>query len=356
VKASNERNRRVEGLLRQWLKEPRHAAPGACLDAETIAAWADGGLSGSAFDMARSHAADCARCQALLGALARTGASVGQPAPAPRRWLAWALPLTAGATAVALWVAVPRDRGVPATPPPAAQEQAAGIQAPDSTPLDRQAPAAAPPTAKAERAEAQAPPASRPAEKEERVAETERVADGLRKDAERVETDRLGASRQAAGRIAPASPASAAQFREAPPARQEAAAEARNRANARSAAPLAITSTAAILVISPDPSVRWRLAGSVVEQSTDGGSTWAAVLSGAPAELTAGSAPSTTICWVVGRGGVVLRTTDGRSFSRLTFPEMTDLAAVRASDALTASVTTTNGRVFSTTDGGATWH
>ena len=37
------------------------------------------------------------------------------------------------------------------------------------------------------------------------------------------------------------------------------------------------------------------------------------------------------------------------------FPEITDLSAVRATDARAASVTTADGRTFGTTDGGSTW-
>jgi len=108
--------------------------------------------------------------------------------------------------------------------------------------------------------------------------------------------------------------------------------------------------------VSPNPSIRWRIAGSVVERSTDGGSSWAAVPTGVAAELTAGAAPSTLVCWLVGRGGMVLLTTDGRTWRRVAFPEMTDLSAVRATDARTASVSTADGRIFSTSDGGVTWH
>jgi len=79
------------------------------------------------------------------------------------------------------------------------------------------------------------------------------------------------------------------------------------------------------------------------------------VPTGIAAVLTAGAAPTTTVCWVVGRGGVVLLTTDGRTWRRVAFPEMTDLSAVRATDARTASVSTADGRIFSTSDGGATW-
>src|SRR5512138_325541 len=44
----------------------------ACLDAETLAAWADGALDAGALAAAEAHAADCARCQAMLAAMART--------------------------------------------------------------------------------------------------------------------------------------------------------------------------------------------------------------------------------------------------------------------------------------------
>jgi photosystem II stability/assembly factor-like uncharacterized protein len=52
----------------------------------------------------------------------------------------------------------------------------------------------------------------------------------------------------------------------------------------------------------------------------------------------------------------VLLSTDGRSWRRVAFPEMADLAAVQAADAQTANVTTADGRMFRTTDGGLTWN
>ena len=98
---------------------------------------------------------------------------------------------------------------------------------------------------------------------------------------------------------------------------------------------------------------RWRISGTTLEHSTDGGSTWSSVATGVTSELTAVSSPSSIVCWVVGRGGVVLRTTDGQNFSRVAFPEITDLSAVQATDARSASVTASDGRVFRTSDGGA---
>ena len=78
--------------------------------------------------------------------------------------------------------------------------------------------------------------------------------------------------------------------------------------------------------------------------STNAGATWELLPTGGPAELTAGSSPSPFVCWLVGRGGVVLRTTDGRRWERVPFPEPVDLVSVQSSDAQTAVVTTTDGR------------
>jgi photosystem II stability/assembly factor-like uncharacterized protein len=109
-------------------------------------------------------------------------------------------------------------------------------------------------------------------------------------------------------------------------------------------------------IASPDPTVRWRIApGGSVERTANGGTTWEAVRTGGGAELTAGTSPSAAVCWLVGRAGTVLLSTDGRTWRQLPFPEMVDLAAVQAPDARTATVTTADGRMFRTTDGGLTW-
>jgi photosystem II stability/assembly factor-like uncharacterized protein len=71
--------------------------------------------------------------------------------------------------------------------------------------------------------------------------------------------------------------------------------------------------------------------------------------------LSAGTSPSPSVCWLVGPGGIVLLSTDGRSWKRVAFPEAVPLAAIRATDAETATVTTADGREFVTEDGGRTW-
>ena len=92
-----------------------------------------------------------------------------------------------------------------------------------------------------------------------------------------------------------------------------------------------------------------------VQRSTDGGLTWQTQTTGVAVGLTAGSAPSPSVCWLVGRGGAVLRLVDGRTWQRLNFGEPIDLTAIRAADDQHATVVAADGRTFATSDGGRTW-
>jgi photosystem II stability/assembly factor-like uncharacterized protein len=58
---------------------------------------------------------------------------------------------------------------------------------------------------------------------------------------------------------------------------------------------------------------------------------------------------------MVGRSGAILLTTDGQTWRRIAGPVDTDLTAVTAADASTASVTTAAGRTYRTRDSGRTW-
>jgi hypothetical protein len=318
VDTSRKRDESVERLLRQSPVAPAtRDRTDSCPDAETLGAWIDGGLSGTALEMAQSHVADCARCQSIAGALVRTGTPIVEPKPeqARRRWLAWLIPLTATAFAVAVWVAVPRDSGVAPRRPAALQEKSAAIA---------QAPAAQP----------AAPPATEPADQfqvpraKNQVRETRPAAGADSRDDVAPQTARPQLRDAAVGGLAAADNLQ----------KQEAAVVMRTE------------------IVSPNAQIRWRIAGQVVDRSSDGGVTWEAVPTGVGAELTAGAAPSTTVCWLVGRGGVVLLSIDGRSWRRVPFPESSDLMAVRAVDARVATVSTADGRIFSTSDGGATWN
>ena len=74
----SDRDESIGRLLPGTLNARAAAEPdGACLDAETLAAWADDTLDRDARTAAETHAADCARCQAMLAAMVRTA-----PAPA----------------------------------------------------------------------------------------------------------------------------------------------------------------------------------------------------------------------------------------------------------------------------------
>src|SRR5437899_3713075 len=102
------RDNAIEHLLRERPDAGRSSVPGVCLDVDTLAAWMDDALGSEERAAAESHVTDCSRCQALLAAMARTT----PVAPESRAWwrrpaFAWALPLTAAATALVIWIATP---------------------------------------------------------------------------------------------------------------------------------------------------------------------------------------------------------------------------------------------------------
>jgi hypothetical protein len=101
---------------------------------------------------------------------------------------------------------------------------------------------------------------------------------------------------------------------------------------------------------------RWRIfADNVIHRSSDG-TNWTTVrLEAGLPQVTTGVAPSPTICWLVGRSGLVLVMSNGTTFRRMATPANVDLVAVQATDALRATVTADNGRQFTTADGGLTW-
>jgi hypothetical protein len=350
VNRSDDREQAIERLLRQSLKTTPAGATDACLDAETLAAWADGGLSSEELESAQLHVADCVRCQAMVAGVVRSAASAPVSERPPRRWLAWLVPLTAATAAVAIWVAVPRG---PAPQPMAENENRAAQE---------KAEPAAPITLLPEPTTAAKEGRQAPAAKGDQAPRDQPQASGRRKDADRSEVDLLKRESQAASGAAALSDNAAATTAAASPAQAPAAPAptvapaARQAFQTRSATNAASEKLAAAgVVISPDPTIRWRISATGLEHSTDGGATWDSIATGVSSSLTAIAAPSTTVCWVVGRSGVVLRTTDGRIFSRVTFPEMTDLSSVQATDARSATVTAIDGRVFTTADGGGSW-
>jgi hypothetical protein len=131
---------------------------------------------------------------------------------------------------------------------------------------------------------------------------------------------------------------------------------ARSLATIASGVALARAGAAGTVIVSSSQASRWRIApGGAVERSTDGGATWQPQATGATVTLAGGASPSPSVCWLVGPTGTVLLSTDGRTWRRIAFPEETDLISVRATDEKIAGVTTSDGRTFSTRDGGLTW-
>lgn len=329
----------------------------AHLDAETLAAWMDGGLDASSSAAAEAHVSNCDRCQAMVATFVRTEPlATGTAAPGTlSSWRWWLAPIAATAVAVTIWMVMP-----PQTPEPAAtRESAAELEAKSAAP-------------------------SAPAEQQaQAVNSQQKLADNpvsARAPSAELRRDRLAGNRQQDQ--APATAADRAAKLENLPQRAEAGFSKPAAEEARATAPappgaLAETVTVApsappelaapprpvvqkrlgpFEIVSPSPAFRWRVdAQGSIERSEDGGRAWLPIRLGTGESLTAGSSPSQHVCWLVGGRGVVLIAVDGVSFVRLPFPHEVDLVAVAATDGRTATVTSADGRTFTTTDTGRTW-
>jgi len=307
----------------------------ACVDGETLAAWADGGLRPAEAATVEQHLSECTRCQAILATFVQTAPTAPVAESLWHRWrLPWLVPLATAATAVALWVAIPRNQTVP-TVPDATREDALPTQ-------EKLAPTTS--IGALEQRQDVAQLESRVARADESQGRARAAADPDRAPpapAKTLEADQKTDDARASGRLAAAPTAAATAA--APGERNERALSARQ-------------VLAPAEIISPNPANRWRIvAGGQVERSTTGGAQWEPASVPAAATLTAGASPAPSVCWIVGRAGAVYLTTDGLSFMRLPFSERTDLIAVQATDDRRATVTSTDGRTFRTDDQGATW-
>lgn len=322
MNTDHDRDRGLDQALKAVLGRAQDAPiTPACLDAETLAAWMDGGLDVQSVAMAEAHASNCARCQALIGTLARATPEVAAKSASPvRLWRWWLAPLAAGAAAVTLWMVVPTDRySAPL------QEKEIQQVAPE------------PPPALARDAAAPAPEAPAPDRLQKNAAAAGKDQQDPNKPA-----DRAARANTAAG-----APAFDESKRKAEALmKADRPAERRDRAElqvleeqAKAAAPAATPPAAAA------PSAGARAVGQLRAQ----------LALPSDVQITATASPSSTVSWFVGRAGAVLLTIDGRTVTRVPFPETTDLTAVTATDARIAVVTTIDGRRFRTDDGGKTW-
>jgi hypothetical protein len=349
-----DRDATIDRLLAGRATRSQGPSTDACLEADTFAAWADGALDAGALATAEAHAADCARCQAMLAAMARTAPLAPAEVVAPwwKPALRWLVPLTAAAAAVLVWTVVPSRDGrvtvhqvsesADATSPPSVAtpsfREPAAVDVVPST-------SAVSPTP---RREPQALAEAKEADLSRRSAEGAK-AEGAKAESAGPENDKKN----------PAAAASVLADASTRTDRSRTAAENAAAAPAAPAQPMAKTfsfGAPETVIVSSNPASRWRiLQGGQVQRSADGGATWQMQTTGVSDTLSGGSSPSPSVCWLVGPRGIVLRTTDGRSWTRIPFPEAVPLASIRAMDDRTATVITEDGRQFVTEDGGRTW-
>ena len=374
----------------------------ACIDAETLAAWADGGLSKSDTAAVETHLADCERCTAMLATFVRSTPDAPAVESLWKRWhLRWLVPVATAATVAALWVLVPRPESpqmtigrAPTTESQGAADSAANATKPTAPAetKEQEAPAAlarsnatdtlakreevqqaarpqvAGPLTDEQRADAdQAPQRLQAGQVNESIA----VAPPPAREADRAEAKSADAQTERfsppipsanAGPVpaAPApttAPAAEASARRAPAAvPPPAALGAASSAQARAASSPARDRAAIVVIASPDPMIRWRVVGAgQVERSTNGGARWEPASMPESATLTGGSSPSPSVCWLVGRTGSIYVTTDGLRFVRVPFPDRTDFVSIQATDGRRATVVTIDGRTMRTEDQGANW-
>jgi len=123
------------------------------------------------------------------------------------------------------------------------------------------------------------------------------------------------------------------------------------------APPSALPSTPAVdalVITSPNRNFRWRVAGSDVERTNDGGGEWRKQSVTLTRPIVAGMAPSAAVCWLVGRGGAVFVAV-GATWKDVSFPENVDVVKVAAIDSMNATITMADGREFTTSDQGFSW-
>ena len=182
---STDRDRSIETLLRSSRAHDSGAQrTDQCVDAESLAAWMDGGLSADGRAAIDKHAVGCARCQALLASMARTALDI-EPTPWWRTVTAkWLVPVAAVATALIVWVFVGREPAPSIAPEPTLVEAS---RSPPTRPAAA-APGAPPPARPDASADKQSAPLAQTADAETRSKQKRDLSDRRRED------DRLAAA------------------------------------------------------------------------------------------------------------------------------------------------------------------
>jgi len=397
------------------------AAHKDCPDAETLAAFYEHALAPAETGHWRAHFAACARCQQSLAAMAasdpnplasdevaRLGELVAAAAAPKSRILNWPrfldprtlAPLAAAAVlAVALWATLhspsiaPNEIALqfPAAPPfsepltaenaPAPPPPSAPAEPPAATSAPQESSRAAEPRlGTPQPASAPAPPPPAPTAMAQSAARAESSADALEEaqeatpatpaqmpppeQAQSASGSAAGSGGGVAGGVGSGTGAGAG-----PAASNGVAGEAAE-APLFTAAPRSariarqnVIHLRTVAAATPNSQVVWSFGdGGLIARSNDGGQTWTHQYSPAQTDLLAGSAPSESACWLVGRNGAIIRTIDGVHWELVPSPPQAeqnrqppDWTFVSARDAQSATIGAADGRRFSTTDAGRSW-
>jgi hypothetical protein len=395
VTTGQKRDADMDRLLRAVLKPAPRETAVECPDAGVLAAFVEGGLTATEQASLDAHIVNCGRCQEALAVMSHDLPQEEEAVAAPQTgwftWvtrprLRWLVPISAAATVAAVVFATrpliaPEGEVVPASevtrmaqaPAPPAELPGAAAEPSRETsaavpeksgfagPPERQETAMAlaekPPSPKvASDALADAPMAG------ERARDRKPVEPAAEMMAARVASEEKRTPPAAPAAAPPPAGGQLAAAQQAPvvivgadATRKQAVAEA-DRAVAATRRDSRNLEAGLTTVSAPGGTVLWMFgAGGRLSRSGDAGATWHEQSSGVTVDLKAGAAPSPATCWIVGAAGTVLLTTDGERWQRRPFPLAVDLAAVTASSARAAIVTTRDGRRFETLDAGLTW-
>lgn len=327
-----------------------------CPPAEILAAFADRDLDPETLASCAVHVSSCSRCQAIVATVAldedvlaaESGIADGHPVDARaanvvafpwRRVVQVAAPLgLAASVLLAVWVA--RN---PAPSPPAEVVAQRNETATPSAP----APAAPIPeelfrTQQTESRETSgAPPAAKKMESRPADPLPSRPAEAL---------DTMAAT--------PAPPAATAATRTLGTLAEAERSAARLRgADATQSNEVAMAPTRFAMgrfdLRAPSGSIRWSVDRGTISRVANAAPPSAPFTTGD--DLRGGMALSDRVAWVVGGNGSIWRTTDGEAWTRVPPPASDTLVAVVVTGPDAATVTTEDGRRFTTTDAGRTW-
>ncbi|MDO8433106.1 MAG: hypothetical protein Q7S58_11920 [Candidatus Binatus sp.] len=415
MNSSDKNNPPLDAILRRTMRESPGDATSDCPDAGVIAAYYDRSMSSSEREHLEQHFADCARCQMNLASIARADSGIVEAAKrSPVAWLRGlriAIPALAAAAAILIAIRFTRNTenqferqqlvamskpeaaaNAPVTESLASSQTAPPNEAPAAPAVGelalnepKRAPAMEERSAPlADQAKPLAKEKSRDTFAGSARARTEAFAEKRAMRAEAAaepETQTLaGTEAEASGEAAPSSGGALAMRTDTAAAKAPSssplpdnslgvAAGSAGSASAGAASAFAERGTASSSFAYPvrptDPGFNavvsvegavWEIGpkGKIARSVTGG--EYVAQNSGVSADLLAGAATSRDVCWIGGRAGTILRTTDGgANWRKIASPTSDDITQITASSADRASITTVSGKNFATADGGATW-